>query len=147
MKLKEKFEKLGLSTDNLTARIEGFNKSDNGNGLWYIMSIIILDSTNHFHRFIAKLCAGINNEEYIERTIQFFDTFQKGDYHLTGVELRNVGDTWVSEDGKSNGTYKESYIYIPFTSRMIFIGENGVQSEKILEAQYARLQYAELVEE
>jgi hypothetical protein len=143
LNIKQKFASLGLSTDSLVARIEGFSKSVSDRGTWYIMVLQILVN-NKFEQFVAKLNAGVLNEDHIARVNEFFDTFKVGDYMLTNLNIRQAGEKWQSEDGKNSGIYETSYINIPFTSDMLFQGENAVENIITKETKYANIKLKSL---
>lgn len=142
--LKQRFESLGLTSDAITARIESVTKSGN----WYIFVGNILTIANKFESFVMKLNAGENNEDYIKETETFFSTFKPGDYLLSNVQVRQAGETWNDESGNS-GQYKESYICVPFTSNMLFLGSDSVYNTRKRESDYAKmnLKALELVED
>ena len=132
--LKERFEYANLSTDNFSATIGAVSKSSN----WYTFVANVVKQDNTIEQFVCKLNAGKDNEAYIKQTDDFFASFKPGDYMLTNVQLRQAGETWSDEAG-TEGTYKESYISVPFTSNMLALGENAVLNNKRKEAEYAKI--------
>jgi hypothetical protein len=138
LNIAQRFANLGLSTDSVIARIEGVLKSVSDNGTWFSMVMQVLVN-GKFETFPTKLNAGTGNADYIKQCEDFFANFQKGDYQVTNLNIRVKGETWESEDGKSKGTYGASYINIPFTSDMLFMGETAVLTMKQQEAEYRKL--------
>jgi hypothetical protein len=146
--LRQRINKAGLSLDNLVCRIEGKNKSVSVKGTWFIMSIAVLVN-GIFENFICKLCAGgTDKPEYTKQVEDWFnENFKEGDWQLTNLALRIKGESWTSEDGKSSGIYEQTYINIPFTSDMIYLGKDAVMNQKKQEAEYHKLLLAELAQQ
>jgi len=142
--LKERFEAIGLSIDNFSATISGVSKSNN----WYTFIANVVTPKNSIEQFVCKLNAGKDNAEYIKQTDDFFTLFKDGDYMLTNVQLRQAGETWNDEAGNT-GSYKESYVSVPFTSSILYLGSDTVIANKRKESELAKiaLQGLALVEE
>jgi hypothetical protein len=140
--LRQRFDSLGLTTDSVTAKIEGVTRSKGEKGTWFIMVAMILID-NIFHPFVCKLNAGAANDEYIKQCEEFFNSFKAGDYVLTNLQLRVKGETWEDDEG-NKGVYESNYISIPFISDMLYLGSDTVYKTKEQEAKYAKMQLSNL---
>lgn len=143
--LRQRFESLGLNLDSITAKVEGFTVSTGDKGTWYTFVANIL-SNGKYESFVCKLNAGSANAEHIAKTKEFFDSFKAGDYMLTNVGLRVAGEDWTDESG-NKGTYKESYVNVPFISNFIYLGSDAVYNMKKQEAEYAKMALQAMKEE
>lgn len=137
--LLERFNGCNLSSDNITARIEGFTRSTGIKGTWYTFIAMVLTRENIYEEFVCKLNAGVKNEEHIKATDDFFNNFKAGDYNITNVQVRIAGQQWTDEDNELSGTYKTSYLSVPTYSDLMFKGSDATLDMRKREREFAKL--------